>query len=244
MSESSAHPANAPALTYAMQRDPELAALQGALLALAVKYRYSYNFTWYGRPIIQFPEDIVMLQELVLSVKPELIIETGIAHGGSLVLSASMLELLGRGNVVGIDIEIRPHNAAALAAHPLSRRITTIEGSSTDPQVVERVRALAAGKSPVMVILDSNHTHAHVLNELRLYAPLVTRDSYLVVFDTVIEQLPAGSFPDRPWDKGNNPATAVRQFLSETDRFAVDTELEARMLLTAAPGGWLRCVKD
>jgi cephalosporin hydroxylase len=227
-----------------MQRDPELAALRGALLALAVKYRYSYNFTWYGRPIIQLPEDIVMLQELVLSVKPELIIETGIAHGGSLVLSASMLELLGRGNVVGIDIEIRPHNAAALAAHPLSRRITTIEGSSTDPQVVERVRALAAGKSPVMVILDSNHTHAHVLNELRLYAPLVTRDSYLVVFDTVIEQLPAGSFPDRPWDKGNNPATAVRQFLSETDRFAVDTELEARMLLTAAPGGWLRCVKD
>ncbi len=244
MSKSSAHPANAPALTYAMQRDPELAALRGALLALAVKYRYSYNFTWYGRPIIQLPEDIVMLQELVLSVKPELIIETGIAHGGSLVLSASMLELLGRGNVVGIDIEIRPHNAAALAAHPLSRRITTIEGSSTDPQVVERVRALAAGKSPVMVILDSNHTHAHVLNELRLYAPLVTRDSYLVVFDTVIEQLPAGSFPDRPWDKGNNPATAVRQFLSETDRFAVDTELEARMLLTAAPGGWLRCVKD
>ena len=201
------------------------------------------HFTWFGRPIIQLPDDIVALQELILSVQPDLIVETGVAHGGSLALSASMLELLGRGEAVGIDVEIRPHNRRASGA-PLARRMILIEGSSTDDRVVAQVRALAAQRRTVMVILDSNHTHAHVLRELQLYSPLVTSGSYIVVLDTAIEDLPDGSFPDRPWGRGTNPKTAVREFLTSTDRFAIDRDLEASSSLTVAPDGYLKCVKD
>lgn len=236
--------ANRPEVTAAMQADPAVQALRRDLLAAACRYRYSYNFTWFGRPIIQFPEDIVALQELILSVQPDLIVETGVAHGGSLALSASMLELLGRGEAVGIDVEIRPHNRRALEAHPLARRMILIEGSSTDDAVVGQVQALAVNRRKVMLLLDSNHTHAHVLRELQLYSPLVASGSYIVVLDTAIEDLSDGAFPDRPWGKGNNPKTAVREFLTSTDRFAIDRDLESRLLLTAAPDGYLKCVKD
>lgn len=219
---------------------------------------YAYNFNWIGRPIIQYPQDIVAIQELVWDTKPDLIIETGIAHGGSLILSASMLALLDycdaietgemldprvpRRRVVGIDIDIRTHNREAIEAHPLAHRIGMIQGSSIRPEIVAQVHKLAAGYDRVLVILDSNHTHAHVLAELDAYAQLVSRGSYCVVFDTVIEDLPAGIYPDRPWDVGDNPKTAVREFLSRNHDFEVDENMEAKLLITVAPGGFLRRV--
>jgi cephalosporin hydroxylase len=237
--------ANDPEHIAAMARDPEVARLRRELLTAIVRHRYSYNFAWYGRPIIQLPQDIVAIQELILEVKPDLIVETGIAHAGSLVLSASMLELLGGdGLVLGVDIDLREHARAALASHPLARRIRTIQGSSIAPEVVSQVMALAQGRQKRMVFLDSNHTHDHVLAELRAYAPLVGRGSYVVVFDTVIEDVDDGLYPDRPWSRGNNPKTAVWQYLRECDRFEIDRALEERLLITAAPDGYLRCVKD
>jgi cephalosporin hydroxylase len=207
--------------------------------------RYSYQFTWLGRPIIQYPQDIVAMQEIIWQVRPRLIVETGIAHGGSLVFYASMLHLIGtEGQVLGIDIDIRAHNRRAIESHPMAKRIEMIEGSSIDPAVVRQVHAWAAGAGPVLVVLDSNHTHEHVLAELAAYSPLVTKDSYLVVFDTVVEDMPAGSFPDRPWDKGNNPKTAVREFLAANPRFEIDRGIETRLQITVAPDGYLRCVAD
>jgi cephalosporin hydroxylase len=205
----------------------------------------TYNFTWLGRPIIQFPQDVFAMQEIIWRVRPDLIIETGVAHGGSLVFYASMLEMIGGpGEVVGIDIEIRPANRAAIESHPMFGRIRLVEGSSVDPLTVQRVCALAAGKKRVLVVLDSNHTHDHVSAELRLYSPLVTKGSYLVVFDTIVEHMPAHAFPDRPWGRGNNPMTAVCAFLEKTDRFTVDREIEEKLLITVAPSGYLRCVRD
>jgi cephalosporin hydroxylase len=236
--------ANTPELIAAMERDEELTALRRQIYPAFAKYRYTYNFTWLGRPIIQLPQDIVMVQELIWRVRPDLIVETGVAHGGSLVLSATILEILGRGEVVGVDIEIRPHNRAAIEQHPLAHRIRLVEGSSIDAGVVAQVRAHAAGKQRVMVFLDSNHTHEHVARELELYAGLVRAGSYLVVFDTGVEHMPADMFPDRPWGPGNNPLTAVREFLAKNDRFVVDRELESRLMFTVAPEGYLRCVKD
>jgi cephalosporin hydroxylase len=229
----------------AMQADVQLRREAQDLFVRMCRYRYSYNFTWLGRPIIQFPEDIVAMQEIIWRIKPDLIIETGIAHGGSLVLWASLLQMLGGdGHVVGVDVEIRPHNRAEIERHPLVSRITMIEGSSIAPKIVERVRALAAGRRTVMVVLDSNHTHDHVLAELDRYSPLVTRGSYLVVMDTVVEAMPADFFPDRPWGRDNNPATAVRQFLKGNGRFEVDEEIDAKLVMSVAPGGYLRCIRD
>ena len=209
------------------------------------RHRYAYNFSWLGRPIIQYPQDIMALQEIVWRVKPERIIETGVAHGGSTVFFASMLELIGgAGRVIAIDIEIRPHNRVAIEAHPMSRRVTLIEGSSIDDAIAERVRREVEGAGPIMVVLDSNHTCAHVSRELELYAPLVSRGSYVVVMDTVVEYMPEDSFPDRPWSRGDNPLTAVERFLARDDRFAVDSEMENKLLVTVAPGGYLRRVKD
>jgi cephalosporin hydroxylase len=207
-------------------------------------YKYTYNFTWMGRPILQFPQDLVVLQEIIWSTKPDLIIETGIAHGGSLVFDASMLELLGGdGYVLGIDIDIRAHNRSAIEAHPMARRIRMIEGSSVDPEVVRQVADHAAGKASVMVILDSNHTHEHVLAELQLYAPLVSAGNYCVVFDTSVEDAPDELFRDRPWGKGNNPKTAVWEFLRQNDAFEIDRSMENKALITVAPDGFLRRVK-
>jgi len=230
--------------TRRMAADPEVRDLRRRIYACVVKHRYVYNFSWLGRPIIQFPQDIVAVQEILWRVRPDLVVETGVARGGSLVLSASILELVGHGEVLGIDVEIRPHNRRSIEAHPLSKRIRLIEGSSTDPAVVEEVRAAAASRSGVVVILDSLHTHEHVLEELRLYSPLVGKGSYLIAFDTAIDDVPGDAFPDRPWGKGNNPKTAVREFLRENPRFEVDRALEDRLGITSAPEGFLRCIAD
>jgi cephalosporin hydroxylase len=208
-------------------------------------HKYSYNFTWMGRPLIQFPQDMVALQEIVWRIRPDVIVETGVAHGGSLIYSASLLELIGGdGRVVGVDIDIRAHNRVEIEQHPLARRIDLVQGSSVAPETVAEVRRLTAGRNRVMVVLDSNHTHAHVAEELRSYSPLVRKGSYLIVYDTIIEDFPAGSFPDRPWDKGNNPKTAVREFIKTNPRFRVDQDIDAKLLITAAPEGYLECVED
>jgi len=223
--------------------DPELRELTRRWFARVSQLEYSYHFRWMGRPVIQYPQDLVAAQEILWRVKPDLVIETGIAHGGSLIFYASILELIGRGHVVGIDIDIRPHNRQAIEAHPMFRRIELIEGSSTDAGVFARVREGAAGQQTVLVALDSNHTHDHVLAELRLYSQLVTPGSYLIAFDTIVEEMPPELSANRPWKPGDSPATAVRQFLAETDRFVVDEEMDRKLLITVAPGGYLRCVK-
>ncbi|MBS4095615.1 MAG: cephalosporin hydroxylase family protein [Sulfuricella sp.] len=226
-----------------MASDRSLADLTQQWFVASTKHEYSYHFTWLGRPIIQFPQDIIALQEIIWRVKPDLVIETGIARGGSLIFNASMLELIGgEGIVLGIDIDIRAHNRVEIEKHPLSKRIRMIEGSSIDGEVVKQIRAYAQGKERVLVILDSNHTHQHVLKELELYSPMVTKDSYLVVFDTVIEDMPEDAYPDRPWGKGNNPKTAVWEFLKKNDRFQIDREMETKLLITVAPDGYLKCV--
>jgi cephalosporin hydroxylase len=228
-----------------LMADADVQALSRIWIRETSRYRYTYNFTWLGRPIIQFPQDVIGLQELIWQIRPDLIVETGVAHGGSLVLSASLLELLGGdGEVIGIDVDVRAHNRPLIEQHPMAKRIRLLEGSSTDPAVAARVREHARGRHAVLVVLDSDHTHAHVRRELDLYAPLVTRGSYLVVLDTLIEDLPDELFAGRPWGRGNNPKTAVREFLATTDRFEIDARIPARLLLTAAPDGWLRCVRD
>jgi cephalosporin hydroxylase len=224
--------------------DLDLQSLSRIWIREITPYKYHYHFTWLGRPIIQLPQDILAIQEIIWRVQPDLIVETGVAHGGSLVLSASLLELLGGDRrVLGIDVEIRPHNRRLIEDHPLAKRIDLVEGSSIDETVVARVRAAAAARRCVMVVLDSCHTHEHVLRELELYSPLVTNGSYAIVFDTLIEQLPERLFDDRPWGQGNNPLTAVREFLRQTDRFEIDRTFSDKLLLTAAPDGYLRCVK-
>lgn len=204
------------------------------------KYNYTHNFRWLGLPIIQFPQDILAMQELIWEVKPELIIETGIARGGSLIFYASMLQLLGRGDVLGIDIDIRNHNKRAIEAHPLFERITMIEGSSIDDRTLDQVKAVAGKYERIMVSLDSSHTHEHVLTELEHYAPLVSKGSYCVVFDTIIEDMPPESFPDRPWGRGDNPKTAVKKFLANHSEFEVDQRIENKLLITVAPHGFLK----
>lgn len=229
----------------ALGDDTELRALSQRWMDQTAKHRYTYNFTWLGRPIIQFPQDMVALQELIWATRPDVVVETGIAHGGSLILSASILELIGgSGRVVGIDIDIREHNRVEIERHPLAHRITMIEGSSVDPDIVAEVKAHVGPAKRVLVILDSSHTHDHVARELEAYSPLVPAGSYLVVFDTVIEDMPADAFPDRPWGPGDNPKTAVREFLRNNRRFVVDRDIESKLLITVAPKGYLRCVAD
>jgi cephalosporin hydroxylase len=211
--------------------------------------KYSYNFSWLGRPIIQYPQDIVAMQELIWALQPDLVVETGIAHGGSLILWASLLELNAacggpqEARVLGVDIDIRAHNRTAIEAHPMVKRITMIEGSSVDPVVVNQVQDAAADRERVMVCLDSNHTHAHVLAELEAYAPLTSVGSYCVVFDTVIEDLPAGIFPDRPWGPGDNPKTAVNEYLKSHTEFEVDRRMDDKLLISVAPSGYLRRIR-
>lgn len=201
--------------------------------------KYSYHFRWLGRPIIQYPHDIIAMQEILWSVKPDLVIETGVAHGGSLIFYASILELIGAGEVIGIDIDIRPHNRMSIQAHPMFKRVRLIEGSSTAPDVIALVRGFTKGKR-VLVVLDSNHTHDHVFAELEAYAPLVGVGSYCVVMDTVIEHLPVDSFVDRPWGRGNNALTAVAAYLKGHPEFEVDREIDNKLLVSVAPGGYLR----
>lgn len=228
-----------------LSKDIDLQGLSNIWIRESSPYKYTYNFSWLGRPIIQFPQDIMAMQELIWRIKPDLIVETGIAHGGSLIFSASMLELLGgNGQVLGIDIDIREHNREEIEKHPMYKRITMLEGSSTDPEIVKKIYAVAKDKKKILVILDSLHTHDHVAKELELYSPLVSSGSYLVVFDTIIEDMPDSFFPDRPWGKGNNPKTAVWEFLKKNDRFVIDKNIENKLLITVAPDGYLKCIKD
>jgi cephalosporin hydroxylase len=208
--------------------------------------QYSYNFSWLGRPIIQYPQDMIAMQEIIWSVQPDLIIETGIAHGGSLIFSAAMLELNAAcggpraAEVLGLDIDIRPHNRAAIEAHPMFKRISMIQGSSIAPEIVAQVKAKAASSRRILVCLDSNHSHAHVLAELEAYAPLTSVGSYCVVFDTVIEDTPECCPPDRPWGKGNNPKTAVWEYLTTHPEFEIDKRLDYKLLISVAPDGYLK----
>ena len=212
--------------------------------------QYSYHFSWLGRPIIQYPQDIVAMQEIIWSVQPDLIIETGIAHGGSLIFSAAMLELNAAcgGNsgagVLGIDVDIRPNNRAAIEAHPMAKRIAMLEGSSIAPEIIAEVHKRAEGKRRILVCLDSNHTHEHVLAELDGYAPLTSVGSYCIVFDTIIEDLPAGTFPDRAWDRGNNPKTAVHAWIKSHPEFEIDKAIQNKLMITVAPDGFLRRVRQ
>lgn len=203
--------------------------------------KYTYNFSWMGRPIIAFPQDMIAMQEIIWDVKPDVIIETGVAHGGSIVYYASLLELIGGdGFIIGIDIDIRKHNREAMEAHPMFKRIKLVEGSSVDADVFAQVMELVKGQKKVMVCLDSNHTHDHVLGELDLYAPLVTKGSYCVVFDTAVEDFKEEAFNDRPWGKGDNPKTAVWQYLKTHPEFEIDKDIQHKLLITVAPDGYLK----
>ena len=253
-----------------MGKDRDFIGLSNIWVRESIRHAYAQNFTWLGRPVIQVPQDLYAIQELVWACRPDLIIETGIAHGGSLIMSASMLALLdycdaarqggaldlkaSRRKVVGIDIDIRAHNRAAIDAHPLRHKIHMIEGSSLAPATVTQVAAQADGYTRVMVFLDSNHTHDHVLEELELFAPYVSPGSYCVVWDTGVEDLPDGMCADRPWGKGNNPKTAVWEFMKRLKaegrkardggalKFEYDHTIEHKIAITAAPDGFLKRV--
>jgi cephalosporin hydroxylase len=256
---------------FELEREARIRAHKGSKLEIvsqdflreSVPAKYSYNFSWLGRPIIQYPQDIVAVQELIWLTRPTLIIETGIAHGGSLALSASMLALLDlcespqslRGvkrKVIGIDIDIRSENLRALTEHPLNHYMSLIQGSSLDPQIQSQVTSEALQHKSVMVLLDSNHTHEHVLSELKFYGPLVTKDNYLIVFDTFVEHMPADAYPDRPWGPGDNPHSAVKVYLGELERsnimdlngekvsFKIDHTMDQKLLISVSPEGYLR----
>lgn len=247
-----------PGRIAAMSEDRALTGAAMDFLRASAKAQYSYNFHWLGRPIIQYPQDVVAMQELIWDIRPDLIVETGIAHGGSLIFSASMLALLdmceaietgqsldpaqSRRKVIGVDIDIRPHNRAAMEAHPMRSRIEMIEGSAIDPQVVAQVKMAAEGYEKVLVCLDSMHTHDHVLAELDAYAPLTSVGSYCVVFDTLIEDMEEDAYPDRPWGRGDNPKTAVHEYLRRNPDFRIDKSIPDRLLITVAHDGFLKRV--
>lgn len=230
------------AMVRAMTEDEGLRKASADWLRRSFPFEYSYHFTWLGVPIIQYPQDIVAMQEIIWRTKPDVVIETGVARGGSVVLYASLLKLLdGDRKVVGVDIEIRPHNRDAIESHALADVITLIEGSSVDPDTIARVAREIDGRASIMVILDSNHTHDHVIQELELYSQFVSPGNYLVVFDTLIEALPAHHSSDRPWGPGNNPKTAIEEFLTTAAKeFEVDEDISNRLLITAARNGYLR----
>lgn len=243
---------------YSMAADKALEQDAISLFNKLCHYKYSYHFDWLGRPIIQFPQDIIAMQELIWQIKPDLIIETGIAHGGSLIFSASMLALLdmvdaidkgtvmdpgqSHRKVLGVDIDIRAHNREAIEAHPMASRIQMIQGSSIAPDIIRQVQDIAKDYQRILVCLDSNHTHAHVLAELEAYAPLTSVGSYCVVFDTIVEEMPKDMFPDRPWGPGDNPKTAVWEYLKTHPEFEIDKSIQHKLLITVAPDGYLKRV--
>jgi cephalosporin hydroxylase len=226
-----------------MINDDELKKISRKWFYKSFNYEYPYHFTWLGRPIIQYPQDIIGLQELMWKIKPDLIIETGIARGGSLIFSASILEMIGKGKVIGIDVEIRKQNKIEIQKHHLFKRIIMLEGSSLDEKIVKKVYRLARGKKKILLLLDSFHTHDHVLRELNLYSNLIRKDNYILVFDTIIEDMPKNMFPNRPWGKGNNPKTAVKEFLKINKNFKLDRKMEEKLLITSCPNGLLKRIK-
>lgn len=229
-------------------KNEELKARAHEFMETSLIPKYSYNFSWLGRPIIQYPQDMVAMQEIIWEVKPDLIIETGIAHGGSLIFYAAMLELVSactgsEGEVLGIDIDIRPHNRKAIEEHPMYKRISMIVGSSIAPEIIARVVDKAKEKKRILVCLDSNHTHDHVLAEINAYAPLTSVGSYCVVFDTLIEDMHENTYPDRPWGKGNNPKTAVWEWLKTHTEFEIDKSIQHKLLITVAADGYLKRIR-
>ena len=243
----------------AMSNDCALKDLAAQFHNRIVQYHYAYNFKYLGRPIIQEPTDMVALQEIIWKTKPDLIIDCGIAHGGSLIFNASMLAMLdiedaiarnatinpkeSKRKVIGIDIDILAHTRSAIEAHPMMSWIQMIEGSSIEESTIDQILIAANQHQRIMVCLDSNHTHDHVLAELNAYAPLVSVGCYCVVFDTGVEDLPEGSCTNRPWDKGNNPKTAVWEYLKVHKQFEIDKQVESKLLLTAAPDGYLKRIQ-
>tara|TARA_B100000963_G_C22553110_1_gene637715 strand:- start:481 stop:1296 length:816 start_codon:yes stop_codon:yes gene_type:complete len=253
-------------------KNKELKKSASEFMENSINSQYSYNFFWLGRPIIQYPQDILAVQEIIWEKRPDVIIETGIAHGGSLILSASLLALLDlceatenktkldpslpKRHVIGVDIDIRDHNRTAVENHPLSNRITMIEGSSTSKSTLNKVKFSIGDAKRVMIFLDSNHTHEHVLNELRLYAPLISKDSYIVVFDTIVDDIPENLIGDRPWGPNNNPKTALFEYLKEIEdsdiyaadgsvlKLQIDDKIESKLLISAAPSGYLKRTKS
>lgn len=241
-----------------LSNDKDVQSLSRIWIREISPHKYAYNFRWLGRPAIQFPQDQVALQELIWSIKPDLIIETGIAHGGSLMFSASMLALLdieeaiNAGNsinpnismrkVLGIDVDIREHNKNAIEAHPMASRIQMIEGSSIDSNIINQVHVIAKDYQTVLVCLDSNHTHEHVLAELEAYAPLTSINSYCIVYDTAVEDMPKELSGDRPWGPGDNPKTAVWEYLKTHPEFEIDKSIQNKLLITVAPDGYLKRV--
>lgn len=259
---------NNPSLDFQIERSKSISSypnkiswtkLSNDWMINAFKNRYMYNFESLGRPIIQCPQDMVAIQESIWNIKPDLIIETGIAHGGSLVLSASMLAMLdmcdaietgdhidpreSKRKVLGIDIDIRAHNREAIEAHPMASRIQMVQGSSIAPEIIEQVYDFAKEYKRILVCLDSNHTHEHVLAELEAYAPLTSVGSYCMVFDTIIEDMPADMFPNRPWGPGDNSKTAVWEYLKTHSEFEIDKSIQNKLQITHAPDGFLKRVR-
>ena len=228
-----------------MNRDKKLFKKSLNWMIHADKYKYTYNFQWAGIPVIKFPNDLVALQEIISKVKPDVIIETGVAHGGSVVFSASMLQLYSSKSsfVVGIDIDIRKHNLTRLKKNKFYNRLKLIEGSSTAPEVIHKVKKLIKGKKKIMVFLDSNHTYQHVKDEINIYKDLVTKNSYLVVEDTFSEYFPKGYYSNRPWDVGNNPMIALKEFLQQNKNFVVDKEICSKLQITETFDGYLKKIK-
>ncbi len=231
-----------------MSEDKSLKKLSKKWFIDSNRYEYGKHFSWLGRPIIQFPQDIIGFQEVIWKIKPDLIIETGVARGGSLIFLASILELIGKGNVLGVEIELRRHNENAIKKHPMYKRIKILKGSSTDPKIFEKVKEIAKNNKKILVILDSDHTKNHVLKELNLYSQFVSKDNYIIVCDTIIHDFPKKWFYshgiNRPWNKSNNPKTAVWKFLKQNNRFKIDKSIENKLLVTTSPDGFLKCIKN
>ncbi|CAK7061649.1 MAG: Rhamnosyl O-methyltransferase [Desulfovibrio sp.] len=229
--------------------DKDLQNMGHDFLQTAINKQYAYNFFWCGVPLLQIPQETQAMQEVIWEVKPDCIIETGVAWGGSLMFSASMLCVLEscnyitNGLVIGIDIEIRPHNKQNIQAHPLASKIHLLEGSSIDENIVAQVSRLVEDKKRILVCLDSNHTHAHVLQELRLYSPFVGIGSYCIVGDTGIEDFENAPHTERPWGAGNSPKSAVHAFLKESSDFIVDSHTERKLIFTGSPDGYLKRIK-
>ena len=227
----------------AQAKDPLLSRIAHDFLVESFKHDYPYQWTWLGLPILQVPADIVATQEIIWQAKPDIIIETGIAWGGSVVFYSSLLQLIGKGEVVAVDLNLMDHVADQIASYPFSKRIHLYKGSSTDALIMAKIKSHIKSGMSVMVLLDSNHTHKHVLEELTLYGPLVTKGQYLIVSDTHVESVPVMDHKPRPWGPGNNPKSAVDEYLRSVDRFAPDEDIDKRLLISLTPGGYLRCLK-
>ena len=227
-----------------MSSDHELKKKSIDWMLHADKYKYTYNYRWMGIPIIKFPNDIVALQEIIWKVKPDIIIETGIAHGGSLLFSATMMELIGnQGKVIGVDIDIRKHNRIEIEKSKFNKNIVMLEGSSVSQKIIKKIKNYIKQGSKVMVFLDSNHTYSHVKKEIEIYSKLVTKNSYLVVEDTFTEFFPKNYFSNRPWDVGNNPIIAIREFLKKNKKFKIDKNLNDKLSITETFDGYLKKIK-